>query len=172
MEKLKNGHYHVFDVDGTEAGKYRTFTSAKKLANGKDGRYVALEDGQVVYRNGNEAVSGKEGESIIKADESEPIEAETRVDTASATETSATADDPSAETVTDNQPKSAQRSVVLNRLMNIRKGPGKVYPITTTKKAGTVLPVIEVMDNGWLRVLFDGEEAYVLYNNGTYGRLI
>lgn len=67
--------------------------------------------------------------------------------------------------------KKPVQTVKLNRLMNIRKAPSLDADIICTKSRDTVLTIIEGQKNGWLKVSVDGEEAYVLYENGKYGTI-
>ena len=62
--------------------------------------------------------------------------------------------------------------IKLGVLLNIRRGPSKTTPIITTKPAGTILPVKEILPSGWICTELDGEECFVLYDNGKYGTLI
>ena len=74
---------------------------------------------------------------------------------------------------TASEAKKETQAVKLNRLMNIRKLPGMGSQIIGTRRRDTVLTVLEVLKNGWLKVsLENGKEAYVLYENGKYGELL
>lgn len=101
----------------------------------------------------------------------EASEAPTETATKAEAETAAKA---KAETPAE-KPKPTQKkpvqTVKLNRLMNIRKAPSLDAGIICTKSRDTVLTIIEGQKNGWLKVSVDGEEAYVLYENGKYGTI-
>ena len=72
-----------------------------------------------------------------------------------------------AESVGAEQPA---KTVILKRLMNIRKSPSLKAEILTTKEKGTVLPVVELKDD-WLKVVLDETEAFMLYERGKNGTL-
>ena len=55
--------------------------------------------------------------------------------------------------------------------MNILKDTILYAVIICTKSRDNVLTIIEWQKNGWLKVSVDGEEAYVLYENGKYGTI-
>ena len=99
----------------------------------------------------------------------EAAEAPTETATEAPTETAAKVEVPT------EKPKPTQKkpvqTVKLNRLMNIRKAPSLNADIICTKSRDTVLTIIEGQKNGWLKVSVDGEEAYVLYENGKYGTI-
>jgi len=61
--------------------------------------------------------------------------------------------------------------VVSKNAMNIRKGPSTEYEIIEAISSGTVLSVVEVLSNGWYRILWENGEdgfAYTSNSNGNY----
>ena len=61
-------------------------------------------------------------------------------------------------------------TLTLNTLMNIRAKPDLNATIITTKPEGSRLPVIRVYGK-WVKVAFGGRDAFVLYDNGKYGKI-
>ena len=130
---------------------------------------TSAENVEIKYPASAEAVTPVDAE--IKAsthtEPATPVEAKQETEPAKKPKKADKASKPTA-----SEAKKETQAVKLNRLMNIRKFPGMGGQIIGTRRKDTVLTVLEVLKNGWLKVtLEDGAEAFVLYENGKYGEL-
>jgi len=54
--------------------------------------------------------------------------------------------------------------------MNVRSGPSVDYPIYQSIPAGTVISVLEVLENGWFRIVWEGAADGVAYTSNFDGK--
>ena len=125
---------------------------------------------------GAEQPAAETEQPAVEVTEQPTAETATKAETETAVKPKVEAPAEAGNEKTPEKPKTTQKkpvqTVKLNRLMNIRKAPDLNADIICTKRRDTVLPVIEVRKDGWLKVSMDGGEAYVLYESGKYGALI
>lgn len=148
--KLTNGYYRVrksWEDEDSQIGSYRLLASAKNKCDENPGTFVFDEEGNAFYPEVEiaEEVSAAEVEAV-----------------------SETADIPAEEPVIG-LPQTGYAK--LKTLMNIRKEPSLEGELICVYKKGTIVKVLEVCENNWLKVDCPEAEdgtAYVSNEDGAY----
>lgn len=175
-EKLTDGYYYVrktFEDKESQLARYRVLGNAKTKAEENPGYCVFAEDGTCVYA------------PVVDEAEVEVVQTETEQAKDAQTEALPSAEEEIAmqeavEDVIEEEEKPAFPNdgnenpigyAKLKMLMNIRRGNALNAPIVTLCQKDTILPVLQVCDNGWLRVQCEESEtgyAYVTNEGGQY----
>lgn len=65
------------------------------------------------------------------------------------------------EAIDQNQNQTDTMSGKTSSRVNIRNGPSTDAKVLVTVDEGTVFDIIEIQDNGWTKILYEGTEAYI-----------
>lgn len=196
--KLTSGYYRVresWDEPAGQVGAYRLLANAKAKCDEHPGTYVFDNDGNPIYPE----ESGLEEEEVITPETKEPtedevvepapVEPEPVEPPVEETPADEGEDKPSEDEqkpaekedppVTEEFPPAEEGGEVsetvayakLKTLMNIRAGASLEDYIITTYKKNTIVDVLEVLDNGWLKIKCAESStgiAYVSNENDAY----
>ena len=69
-------------------------------------------------------------------------------------------ENPVADSVPDEQPQSTMHGKTSTRV-NIRDAASENAKVLSTVDEGTTFEIIEIQDNGWTKILYEGSEAYI-----------
>lgn len=200
--KLTTGYYRVretWDEPASQIGAYRLLKSAMTTCDANPGTFVFDNDGNAIYPEVEEAPVEEE----TPDGETEPVEEETPAeesrppeDTGMTEPEGNPADEefpdaiPPEEKAPDEEPDAednpeapayendGSEEVVgyakLKTLMNIRHGNALDAPWLTTYKKGTIVEVLQVCENGWLRIRCKNSDTGFAYVSAadahfTYG---
>lgn len=195
--KLTTGYYRVretWDEPASQIGAYRLLKSAMTTCDANPGTFVFDNDGNAIYPEVEEETPDVETEPVEEetpAEESRPPE-----DTGMTEPEGNPADEefpdaippeekaPDEETDAEDNPEApayendGSEEVVgyakLKTLMNIRHGNALDAPWLTTYKKGTIVEVLQVCENGWLRIRCKNSDTGFAYVSAadahfTYG---
>ena len=177
--KLTKGYYRVrrdWEDSDSQVGAYRILANAIAKCDANPGTYVFTSDGVKIYP---EEESGEEEVVVETAtEEVEDTDAEAVSEEAPDTES-----EEAEEEITDTEDEETEEEFPaaeeliptfcgkLKALMNIRDTPSSEGEIITTYAKGTIVSILEVLDNGWLKIICaEAEEgtAYVSNEGDSY----
>lgn len=158
-EKLTDGYYYVrksFEDTASQLARYRVLGNAKNKVTENPGYSVFAEDGACVY-----AVTEDAQTEVLPSVEAEAAKAE-------AVEEEMPLEKPDYPNDGNTDPISYAK---LKTLMNIRKGNNMDAEVITIYKKGTIVPVLQLCENGWLRIACEESDsgyAYVSNEGNQY----
>ncbi len=161
-EKLTGGYYRV-KLHEEQLGQFRILSKAKALCDGNGGSCVYAPDGTAIYPTAviTEGTLAAETENTDAAERTEIVETTDIAEPAETTEPKEEESEPIA-------------YAILRTLMNIRKEPSVEAEGITTYRRGTILKVLEVREDGWLKFICPDSPtgyAYVSNAGGEYAFL-